>query len=184
MNAPFPSPQNSRPCALCKIRRNKGRSISVLSEQYETSYLFYVTLSSLCNIICYLISVFVFSLVTLSGATTVDNRLQKLKYLAWLQAPDSLPSVMCDAVYLSNLVFCFSQVGGNYIKVGDHGRRWPEGSLFNSYYTKEGATPFPGLLHFTLDLYVIMLSVKQGGIKHHFYSLWYDSTEDWTPVSQ
>ena len=24
----------------------------------------------------------------------------------------------------------------------------------------EGATPFPGLLHFTLDAYLIMLSVK------------------------
>ena len=47
-----------------------GGSIPVLSEEYETSYLFYVTLSFLCNIICYLISVFVFSLVTLSGATT------------------------------------------------------------------------------------------------------------------
>ena len=29
-----------------------------------------------------------------------------------------------------------------------------------------------------------MLSVKQGGIKYHFLSLWYDSTWDWTPVSQ
>ena len=28
----------------------------------------------------------------------------------------------------------------------------------------EGATPFPGLLHFTLDPYLIVLSVKQGGI--------------------
>ena len=28
-----------------------------------------------------------------------------------------------------------------------------------------------------------MLSVKQGGIKHHFLSLSYDSTSDWTPVS-
>ena len=45
-------------------------SISMLSEQYETSYLYYVTLSFLCNIICYLISVFEFSLVTLSRATT------------------------------------------------------------------------------------------------------------------
>ena len=42
----------------------------------------------------------------------------------------------------------------------------------------EGATPFPGLLHFTLDPYLIMLSVKQGGIKYHFLSLWYDSTWD------
>ena len=32
----------------------------------------------------------------------------------------------------------------------------------------EGATPFPGLLHFTLDTYLIMLSVNQGGIKYHF----------------
>ena len=29
-----------------------------------------------------------------------------------------------------------------------------------------------------------MLSVKQGGIKNHFFSLWYDSTWDWTPISQ
>ena len=42
----------------------------------------------------------------------------------------------------------------------------------------EGATPSPGLLHFTLDTYLTMLSVKQGGIKYHFLSLWYDSTWD------
>ena len=35
----------------------------------------------------------------------------------------------------------------------------------------------------TLDPYLIMLSVKQGGIKYPFLSLWYDSTWDWTPVS-
>ena len=29
-----------------------------------------------------------------------------------------------------------------------------------------------------------MLSVKQGGIKCHFLSLWYDSTWDWTQVSR
>ena len=28
-----------------------------------------------------------------------------------------------------------------------------------------------------------MLSVKKGGIKYHFLSLWYDSTWDWTQVS-
>ena len=27
-----------------------------------------------------------------------------------------------------------------------------------------------------------MLSVKQGGIKYHFESLWFDSTRDWTQV--
>ena len=45
-------------------------------------------------------------------------------------------------------------------------------------------TPFPELLHFILEMYFIMLSVKQGGIKCHFLSLWYDSTWDWTPVSR
>ena len=29
-----------------------------------------------------------------------------------------------------------------------------------------------------------MLSIKQGGIKYHFLSLWYDSTWDWTQVSR
>ena len=29
-----------------------------------------------------------------------------------------------------------------------------------------------------------MLSVKQGGIKYYFFSLRYDSTLDWTQVSQ
>ena len=48
----------------------------------------------------------------------------------------------------------------------------------------EGATPFPGLLHFTLDLYLIMLSVKQGGIKYYGLSLSYDSTWDWTQLSK
>ena len=36
---------------------------------------------------------------------------------------------------------------------------------------------------FTLDPYLIILSVKKGGIKYHFLSFWYDSTWDWTPVS-
>ena len=37
-------------------------------------------------------------------------------------------------------------------------------------------TPFPGLLHFTLDLYLIMLSVKQGCLKYHFFEslVWLD----------
>ena len=48
----------------------------------------------------------------------------------------------------------------------------------------EGATPFSGLPHFTLDTYLIILGVKQGGIQYHFLSFWYDSTWDWTLVSQ
>ena len=46
----------------------------------------------------------------------------------------------------------------------------------------EGGTPFPELLHFTLDPY--LYSAKQGSIKYHFLSLWYDSTWDWTLVFQ
>ena len=34
-------------------------------------------------------------------------------------------------------------------------------------------TPFPGLLQFTFDLY-LMVSVKQGGTKYYFLSLWFD----------
>ena len=34
-----------------------------------------------------------------------------------------------------------------------------------------GATPFPGLFHFTLDPYLIMMSINQGDIKYHFISL-------------
>ena len=60
------------------------------------------------------------------------------------------------------------------VKVIDRSQGRPECSLFNTYYT-EGATPFHGLFHITLDTYLIMLSVKQGGIKYHFLSLWYDS---------
>ena len=47
----------------------------------------------------------------------------------------------------------------------------PEGSLFNSYYTGVGedTTPFPCVAPLTLDPYIIMLSVKQGVFKYHFF---------------
>ena len=72
---PYPSDYNGLFSLLLvqRFRCQKGRSLSVLYEQYETSYLFYVTLSFLCNIICYLISVFAFSLVTFSRATTLSK---------------------------------------------------------------------------------------------------------------
>ena len=38
-------------------------------------------------------------------------------------------------------------------------------------------------IYFTIDSYLIMLSFKQGSIKYHFLSLWYDSTWYWTQVS-
>ena len=48
----------------------------------------------------------------------------------------------------------------------------------------EGAIHFSGLLHFILDPYLIILNIKQGGIKYHFLSFWYGSNQDWTLVSQ
>ena len=41
-------------------------------------------------------------------------------------------------------------------------------SITTTLRCKGGATPFPGLLHFTLDTYLILPSVKQGCIKYHF----------------
>ena len=43
---------------------------------------------------------------------------------------------------------------------------------------------FPSLIHFILDTYLILLSVKQWSYKYNFLSLWYDATWDWTLVSQ
>ena len=37
----------------------------------------------------------------------------------------------------------------------------------------KGATPLPGLLHFTLDPYLIMLSVKQGDINYPFFFFYF-----------
>ena len=37
-------------------------------------------------------------------------------------------------------------------------------SIATTRRCKEGSTPFLGLLHFTLDMYLILLSVKQGVI--------------------
>ena len=41
-------------------------------------------------------------------------------------------------------------------------------SIATTLRCREGAIPFPELLHFNIDPYLIMLSVKQCGIKYHF----------------
>ena len=46
------------------------------------------------------------------------------------------------------------------------GLLWPR--VLGTDSVGEGATLFPGLLHFTLDTYLVWLSAKQGGIKYHF----------------
>ena len=49
---------------------------------------------------------------------------------------------------------------------------------------EESTTSLPGLLHFILVPYFIILRVKQGGVKYHFLSFRYDSTWDGIPVSR
>ena len=57
-------------------------------------------------------------------------------------------------------------------------------SISTTLRCKEGATHFPGFLHFPLDTYPLMVNVQLGYMKYHFLSLWYDSTWDWTLVSK
>ena len=72
------------------------------------------------------------------------------------------PSYVC--IYLSIYLKLFMSM---YF-VGDDNRERSDSSRFLHRSVGEGASPFPRLLHFTLDLYLIMLSVKQGGIKYYF----------------
>ena len=51
-------------------------------------------------------------------------------------------------------------------------------SIATTPMCSEGAILFPELPPFTLDTYLILLCVKQGGIKHHLKILWYDTTWD------
>ena len=71
-------------------------------------------------------------------------------------------------------------------KAGERIRGRPEGSLFNSYYTEElGRALLLSLdCSTTLDTYVLLFSVKQGGIKYYFKVFWYDANWDWTQVSR
>ena len=57
-------------------------------------------------------------------------------------------------------------------------------SIATTLRCRGGRYSFPRLLHLTLDAYLLMLSIRQGGIKYHFLSLWYESTLVWTPVSR
>ena len=41
--------------------------------------------------------------------------------------------------------------------------------------------PFSGLLHFTIDMYLIGLNVKQGDIKYHFFEFLVRLNLGWNP---
>ena len=64
-------------------------------------------------------------------------------------------------------------------KLADSSRGLPKGPLFKSYYTKvlERALLLSLYCSTSLDPYLIMLSVKQGGIKYHFLEslVWLDT---------
>ena len=78
---------------------------------------------------------------------------------------------VCVCMYLCVLILMiviYMNVIEKVSKVGNRSRERPKGSLLQHRREGEGATSFPGLLHYTLDTYLILLSVKQGGIKYHF----------------
>ena len=53
----------------------------------------------------------------------------------------------------------------NIRNVADRSRGEPEDSLFNSYYSCKGRhCSFPFIIPLTLDLHLMTLSIKQGGI--------------------
>ena len=57
------------------------------------------------------------------------------------------------------------------VKLDDHSQGWPEDPLFNTYYIEVYGRVllFHWIATLTLDLYFIMLSVKQWGIKYYFF---------------
>ena len=63
---------------------------------------------------------------------------------------------------------------------------WPMApfSIATTLRWRRGATPsFAWIAPFTLDQYLIRMSVNQGGIKYHYWSLWYELSWDLIPVS-
>ena len=89
----------------------------------------------------------------------------------WSQIPVPNPGFNKDPKYWLQIVLpntAFKLVS----KVGDRSRERPKCPSFQLllyWGVREGATLFPGLLYFTSDPYLIMPSVKQGGIKYHFW---------------
>ena len=107
----------------------------------------------------------------------------------------SVPAVQHDYIYIYIYIYiytqrwvcehnCFSLSSKVKLATIVEGNPKAPFSIATTPRCRGGRYSFPGLLYFTLDPYLIMLSVKQGGIKYHFLSLWYDSTWDWTQVSR
>ena len=57
-------------------------------------------------------------------------------------------------------------------------------SIATTLRCRGGLHSFPRLLHFTLDTYLILLSVSKEVSSTILKNLWYDATWDWTQVSR
>ena len=86
---------------------------------------------------------------------------------------------MC--VYMSVYIFIYSKLANCSLVKGNPKASF---SIATTSRYRRGCYFFPWTAPLTLDPYLILLSVKHGGIKYHFLSLWYDLTWDWTLVCQ
>ena len=72
--------------------------------------------------------------------------------------------------------FCYIDIKELKLATFVEGNLMAPFSIATTSRSREGTLPFPGLLYFTLDMYLIMLCIKQGVMKFLFLSLWYDLT--------
>ena len=70
-----------------------------------------------------------------------------------------------------------------YIYIVEGDRKAPF-SIATTLKCKGGCYSFTWIVPLIFNLYLIMLCVKQRGIKYHFWNLRYASTQDWTAISQ
>ena len=115
------------------------------------------------------------------GKETSASNLNR-KHIGYPTISDTLFSQIL--VFFQHTWMCPSYIVS--CKVGDLSWGWPEGSLFNSYHTEMWRRVILLSLDCStsLDPYLIMLSVKQGGIKYHFFCVFgmtRPGTEPWSP---
>ena len=86
-------------------------------------------------------------------------------FQVWLYNSHNLTSVICLHTVCSIWFIDRTLSGTNTQGQSRPGSNDNEGVL----HIPQSSKAFHGLLHFTLDMYLIMLTVKQGGIKYHFF---------------
>ena len=81
--------------------------------------------------------------------------------------------IMDNGVKFNSCHILFMQRGWVYIYIYIY-----PFSIATTLRFRGGHYSCPWIAPLTLDPYLIILSVKQGGIQYYFLSLWYDSTWD------